>query len=60
MSPSEDSKNHIACALLVWTFLSTMARKVSQTVYELKGNLLSKYLSQELKYPSLKLKFIEL
>jgi hypothetical protein len=35
-------------------------RKVSQTVYELKANLLSKYLTQELKYPSLKLKFIEL
>ncbi len=53
-------KNHIACALLVWTFLSTVARKVSKTVDELKANLLSKYLSQELKYPSLKLKFIEL
>lgn len=51
-------RNHIACALLVWTFLTKVANQVSQTVYQLKANLLSDYLSQELKYPSLKLKFI--
>ncbi len=26
-------RNHIACALLVWVFLTRMAKKVSQTVY---------------------------
>lgn len=51
-------KNHLACALLVWTFLTKMAQTVSQTVYQLKANLLSDYLTQELKYPSLKLRFI--
>ena len=51
-------KNHLACALLVWSFLTKMARKISQTVYQLKANLLSDYLTQELKYPSLKLRFI--
>lgn len=51
-------KNHLTCALLVWTFLKKTAYKVSQTVYQLKANLWSDYLSQELKYPSLKLKFI--
>jgi hypothetical protein len=51
-------RNHLACALLVWTFLTKTAHKVSQTVYQLKANLLSDYLTQELKYPSLKLKFI--
>jgi len=35
-----------------------MAKKVSQTVYQLKASLLADYLSQELKYASLKLKFI--
>ncbi|WP_083621207.1 IS701 family transposase [Planktothrix paucivesiculata] len=51
-------KNHIACALLVWVFLTRMAKKVSQTVYQLKAGLLADYLSQELKHPSLKLSFI--
>jgi hypothetical protein len=51
-------KNHLACALLVWTFLTKMAQIVSQTVYQIKANLLSDYLRQELKYPSLKLRFI--
>jgi hypothetical protein len=35
-----------------------MAKKVFQTVYQLKASLLVDYLSQELKYASLKLKFI--
>lgn len=51
-------KNHIACALLVWFFLNRMAHIVPQTVYQLKASLLVNYLSQELKLPSLKLKFI--
>ena len=50
-------KNHIACALLVWFFFTHRAKKVSQTVYQLKANLLADYLSQELKQPSVKLKF---
>jgi hypothetical protein len=51
-------KNHLACALVVWTFLNKVAQTVSQTMYQLKANLLSDYLRQELKYPSLKLRFI--
>jgi hypothetical protein len=34
-----------------------MAKKVSQTVYQLKASLLADYLSQELKQTSVKLKF---
>ena len=49
--------NHIACALLVWSFLKKVAQTVSQTVYQLKANFLADYLSHELKYPSLRLKF---
>ena len=49
--------NHIACALLVWSFLKNVAQTVSQTVYQLKANFLADYLSHELKYPSLRLKF---
>ena len=51
-------KNHLTCAFKAWTFLTKMAQAVSQTVYQLKANLLSDYLTQELKYPSLKLRFI--
>jgi len=47
----------IACALLVWVFLTHRAKKVSQTVYQLKASLLADYLSQELKQASVKLKF---
>lgn len=50
-------RNHIACALLVWTFLKKVANTVFQTVYQLKANLLSDYLREELENPSLKLKF---
>ena len=50
-------RNHIGCALLVWVFLTHRAKKVSQTVYQLKASLLGDYLSQELKQASVKLKF---
>jgi hypothetical protein len=50
-------RNHIACALLVWVFLTHREKKVSQTVYQLKASLLADYLSQELKQASVKLKF---
>lgn len=50
-------RNHIACALLVWTFLNQVAQRISQTVYQLKANLFSENLKKELKNPSLKIKF---
>lgn len=42
-------RNHIACAMLVWLRLKNLAYKTGQTVYQIKHNLLSNYLIQQLK-----------
>lgn len=47
-------RNHIACAILVWVQLNRLAHQLSQNVYQLKQGLLSDYLRQELRNPSLK------
>jgi len=52
---SQIKKNHIACAILVWTFLKKNAYLVGKTVYQLKHELLSEYLKKELRSPTLKL-----
>ncbi len=44
-------RNHIACAILVWLRLKTLAYKSSQTIYQIKHGLLSNYLVQQLKRP---------
>ncbi len=46
-------RNHIACAMLVWVRLKNLAYKTGQTVYQIKHNLLSNYLIQQLKRPSI-------
>lgn len=48
-------RNHIGCALLVWTRLRAVAEKSRQTVYALKHGLLSKYLIQQLKRPTIRM-----
>ncbi|OWY67891.1 transposase [cyanobacterium TDX16] len=45
-------RNHIGCALLVWSRLKVIAYQTCQTVYQLKHKLLSDYLIQQLKHPS--------
>ena len=51
-------KNHIACAMLVWNFLKRFASKIGKSIYQVKHGLLSKYLTDELKHPSIKMKVI--
>ena len=46
-------RNHIACALLVWVRLTTLARCAGRTVYTLKQGLLQDYMRQQLAQPSL-------
>jgi hypothetical protein len=46
-------RNHIACALLVWTRLKGIAYSTGQTVYQIKYGLLSNYLIQQLKQPDI-------
>jgi hypothetical protein len=44
-------RNHIACALLVWVRLKSLAYKTGQTIYQIKHQLLSNYLIEQLKRP---------
>jgi hypothetical protein len=46
-------RNHIACALLIWTRLKTMAYQRGQTIYQIKHGLLSNYLMMQLKQPAI-------
>lgn len=48
-------RNHIACALLVWTRLKDLAYQSGRTVYQIKHGLLHDYLVQQLKNPSVKM-----
>ncbi len=46
-------RNHIACAMLVWIRLKNLAYQTGQTIYQIKHNLLSNYLIEKLKCPSI-------
>ncbi|MEI2771874.1 MAG: hypothetical protein ABTR54_07070 [Candidatus Competibacter sp.] len=50
-------RNHIACAFLVWGRLKVLATETGKTVYQLKQGLLHDYLIQQLKNPSLTMRF---
>jgi SRSO17 transposase len=50
-------RNHISCAIAVWTRLKQLAYQTGQTVYEIKNSLLRDYLIQQLKQPSVKMSF---
>ena len=45
-------RNHIACALLVWSRLKDLAYQSGRTIYRIKHSLLQDYLIQQLKNPS--------
>lgn len=46
-------RNHIACAMLVWVRLKNLAYTTGKTIYQIKHNLLSNYLIQQLKRPTI-------
>ena len=48
-------RNHISAAFLVWIHLMRKAHETGQTLYQVKHGLLSEYLSQQLKSPTLKI-----
>lgn len=45
-------RNHIGCAILVWVRLKQVACQTHQTVYQVKHGLLSDYLRQQLRSPT--------
>ncbi len=52
---SRIQRNHIACALLVWSRLKHLAYQSGRTVYQIKHGLLRDYLVQQLKNPSVQM-----
>ncbi|HPE72420.1 MAG TPA: hypothetical protein PK018_09670, partial [Candidatus Competibacter sp.] len=50
-------RHHIACAFLVWGRLKARATETGKTVCQLKQGLLHDYLVQQLKNPSLTMRF---
>jgi hypothetical protein len=48
-------RNHIACAMLVWSRLKHLAYQSQRTVYQIKHGLLHDYLIQQLKNPSVQM-----
>jgi hypothetical protein len=48
-------RNHVACALLVWSRLKHLAYQSGQTIYRIKRGLLHEYLVQQLKNPSVEM-----
>ncbi len=48
-------RNHVACALLVWSRLKHLAYQSGQTIYRIKRGLLHDYLVQQLKDPSVEM-----
>ena len=50
-------KNHIGCAILAWHCLTRLARKLRTNIYALKNGLLSNYMKEELKNPSIPMTF---
>jgi hypothetical protein len=51
-------KNHIGCAILAWHCLTKVARKLKTNIYALKSRLLSEYMKEELRNPSIPLAFV--
>lgn len=48
-------RNPIGCALLVWVRLKAVAHELGTTVYALKRDLLSDYMAQQLRSPSIRM-----
>jgi hypothetical protein len=48
-------RNHIACAVLVWTRLAHIARESSRSLYRVKHALLDDFLRNELRNPSVRM-----
>ncbi len=45
-------RNHITCAMLIWVRLKQVAAETCATIYQVKHGLLSDYLRQQLRNPS--------
>jgi hypothetical protein len=48
-------RNHIGCAMLVWSRLKHLAYQSGRTIYQIKHGLLDDYLIQQLKNPTVRM-----
>ena len=48
-------RNHIGCSILVWVQLKRLAHQTGKTIYQLKFGLLSDYMRDQLKQPSIRM-----
>jgi hypothetical protein len=48
-------RNHIGCAILVWVRLKQVAHETQRTIYQVKHGLLSDYLCQQLRSPTIRM-----
>ena len=48
-------RNHISCAMLVWVRLKQVAYETGQSIYQVKYGMLSDYLRQQLRSPSVQM-----
>ena len=51
-------KNHIGCVILVWHCMTKLARKLKTNIYALKKQLLSGYMKEALKNPSIRMAYV--
>jgi hypothetical protein len=50
---NRSQRNHIAAAMMVWLSVKELADKTRKTVYQLKQGLLSDYLIQQMRNPTI-------
>jgi SRSO17 transposase len=50
---NRSQRNHIAAAMLVWLCVKELADKAEKTIYQLKQGLLSDYLKQQMRNPTI-------
>jgi len=48
-------RNHIGRSILVWVQLKRLAHQTGKTIYQLKFGLLSDYMRDQLKQPSIRM-----
>ena len=45
-------KNHIGCVILAWNHMTMLARRMGVNIYSIKKAMLSSFMKQELRAPS--------
>ena len=48
---ARSQRNHLACCYHAWVSLKVQAKKVKRTIYQVRKNLFTDYLVNELMYP---------